>query len=106
MTCVAIKCYLCRYLDYVIDEHETFRDESHRDGELFRRRFRVPFMFITQVIDTVKRDATFSRAETDATGRPAAPIELLVLGVFRVLGRRWAFDDLYEATFISAEDGL
>jgi hypothetical protein len=40
---------------------------------------------------------------TDAFGRPAAPLELLILGALRVLGRRSTFDDLYEATFISAE---
>ena len=27
------------YIDYAIDEHGTFRDESHRDGKLFRQRF-------------------------------------------------------------------
>lgn len=33
----------------------------------------------------------------------SAPVELLVLGALRVLARRWTFDDLFEATFISAE---
>ena len=28
-----------RYIDYAVDEHGTFRDESHRDGKLFRQRF-------------------------------------------------------------------
>ena len=27
------------YIDYAVDEHGTFRDESHRDGKLFRQRF-------------------------------------------------------------------
>ena len=86
-----------------MDAFDTFKDENHRDGKLFRRRFRVPFKFLHEVIDMVKRENWVDSAESDCFGRPRAPVELLVLAVFRVLGRRWTFDDCYEATFISAE---
>ena len=43
------------------------------------------------------------QSSPDAVGRHASPVELLVLGTFRVLGRAWTFDDCYEATFVSAE---
>ena len=37
----------------------------------------------------------------DSAGRAAAPLELLVLGVLRVLGRHFTFDDIAEATRLS-----
>ena len=40
---------------------------------------------------------------SDACGRLASPIELLLLGVLRYLGRRYTFDDLEESTSISEE---
>jgi hypothetical protein len=39
----------------------------------------------------------------DAAGKLGAPLELLILGTFRYLGRGWTFDDLQEATLISQE---
>ncbi len=39
----------------------------------------------------------------DATGRPASPLPLLILGVLRILGRSWCFDDVAENTKISEE---
>jgi hypothetical protein len=33
----------------------------------------------------------------------ASPIELLLLGTLRYLGRGWTFDDLEESTFITRE---
>ena len=37
----------------------------------------------------------------DACKRNASPIELLVLGALRYLGRGWTFDDLEESTAVS-----
>jgi hypothetical protein len=39
----------------------------------------------------------------DAAGKLGAPLELLILGALRYLGRGWTFDDLQEATLISQE---
>jgi hypothetical protein len=39
----------------------------------------------------------------DAVGRECSPIELLLLGSLRYLGRGWCFDDLEENTSISEE---
>ena len=44
------------YIDYVVDESHTFRDDKHRNGKLFRRRFRVPFEFYKQLVEKVKKD--------------------------------------------------
>jgi hypothetical protein len=39
----------------------------------------------------------------DAVGKAASPIELMVLGALRYLGRGWTFDDLEESTAITEE---
>ena len=39
----------------------------------------------------------------DAKGKPSSPLELLILGAFRYLGRGLTFDDLEESTAISEE---
>jgi hypothetical protein len=38
-----------------------------------------------------------------ATGDPATPLEILILGVLQYLGRGWTFDDLWENTGVHAE---
>lgn len=70
----------------------------------FRRRFRLPFDKFQEIVDKVKHSDLFLRwCSTDATGRESSPIELLLLGAFRYLGRGWTFDDLEEQTGISEE---
>jgi hypothetical protein len=56
-------------------------------------------------LDIVKEDTVFSRWRStfDTVGRECSPIELLVLGTLRYLGRGWCFNDLEEATSISEE---
>jgi hypothetical protein len=39
----------------------------------------------------------------DAVGKESSPIELMVLGALRYLGRGWTFDDLEELTAIHEE---
>ena len=54
----------------------------------------------------VKQSNLFKQWTTgscDAAGNPSTPIELLVLGVLRYLGRAVTFDDLEEHTGISEE---
>ena len=55
-------------------------------------------------LDLVRKEDWFPGIESkDAYNRPASPLELLVLGALRVLGRSAIFDDLYEGSFVSAE---
>lgn len=70
----------------------------------FRRRFRVPFQNYLELVEEAVEKEWFPRwGGSDATGRVASPIELLVLGSLRYLGRGWTFDDIEEATAISEE---
>ena len=80
----------------------TSADPLHRDGKLFRRRFRVPFPMFGKLLLLVK--AWFpEKRSTDVAGNPRVPKELLLLGVLRVLGRGVCFDEVAEATGMSEE---
>lgn len=70
----------------------------------FRRRFRLPFEEFKRFLATVSVHPLFVRwTRRDATGRPASPIGLLLLGALRYLGRGLTFDDLEEYTAIDEE---
>ena len=70
----------------------------------FRRRFRVPYKEFEWFVSEAKRENWFPRwMGKDAAGKESSPIELLILGAFRYLGRGLTFDDLEESTAISEE---
>jgi hypothetical protein len=64
-----------------------------KGGKLFRLRFRVPFPLFQRLVDTTRANSWFSEKK-DCTGRLAAPLELKILGVLRVLGRGYCFDGM------------
>ena len=75
------------WLDYVLDERGTWKDEGHRDGKLFQRRFALPFEAIHEIVALLRSGEEKHKIWTeksDAFGKPASPLELLVLGSFRV----------------------
>lgn len=56
------------------------------------------------LLDTIRREDWFPEYDKcDAVGNLPLPVELLVLGCLRYLGRGWTFDDLEESTGISEE---
>ena len=68
------------------------------------QRFRVPYEDFLDLLQQMKEDPVFNRwLRKDAVGKPATPIELLLLGSLRYLGRGWTFDCLQEATAVSEE---
>lgn len=70
----------------------------------FRNRFRLPYAQYLELVGDCSQNEIFSRwMGCDATKKPASPIELLLLGALRYLGRGWTFDDLEESTAISRE---
>lgn len=72
----------------------------------FRRRFRLPYECFLELLDEAKKSPLFGRwaeNKTDALGKKAAPLQLLILSALRYLGRGWTFDDLAESTAISEE---
>jgi DDE superfamily endonuclease len=73
---------------------------------LFRRRFRLPYKEYLQLVEDARESGLFvswEQESKDAMGNLPSPMELMVLGSLRYLGRGWTFDDLQEATGIDAE---
>jgi len=78
--------------------------ENLRFQKKFRRRFRLPFSEYEKLLVDVRAHSLFLRWQSlDATKKQASPIQLLLLGSLRYLGRGWTFDDLEEATAIHEE---
>ena len=70
----------------------------------FRRRFRLPYAAFIRLVRDARENKWFPKTERcDAIGRPGAPLELLILGALRYLGRGWTFDDIEESTGVSEE---
>jgi len=86
--------------DYIVDEGGVFDNPEDRNGKLFRQRFAYDKSQFREVLDHI-RAANIWSERASAAGKPAVPLELLLLGSLRILTRNWTFDDLLEATFIS-----
>ena len=72
---------------------------SKKFNQVFRRRFRLPYDQFLSFVAEAREERWFPR-----WGKwNSSPLELLVLGAFRYLGRGWTFDDLEESTAISRE---
>ena len=70
----------------------------------FRRRFRIPYDSYIAFVEEARAKEWFPRwSRPDAMGKACSPLELLILGAFRYLGRGFTFNDLEEATAISEE---
>ena len=88
------------YLVYV--NNPPVEDKQFQDK--FRNRFCLPHANFVALVEDCKEQEFFSRwMGKDAIGKSSSPIELLILGSLRYLGRGWTFDDLEEATAISRE---
>ena len=70
----------------------------------FRNRFRLPYANYLDLLQWIRDDTRFARWCGEKVNRKmSSPIELLVLGSLRYLGRGWTFDDIEEQTAISRE---
>lgn len=90
------------YKDYVLST--KCENPESRKGKKFRRRFRMPYNEFKKLIDIIREENWFPMVEkVNCIGQLGNPLELLVLGALRYLGRGWTFDDLEEATGICEE---
>jgi len=94
------------YMLYVVAPHTWNRKFMDK----FRRLFRMPYESYLELVEIckTKRDEDgvlyFRRwTSKDAVGVESSPLELMLLGALRYLGRGWTFDDVEEATGISEE---
>jgi DDE superfamily endonuclease len=74
--------------------------DSNKFNVKFRRRFRMSYESFKRLLDMAIGDEIFQRWRGR---RDSSPIELLVLGALRYLGRGLTFDDLEEFTAIHEE---
>jgi DDE superfamily endonuclease len=90
------------YMMYVKNPAENCDKFKHK----FRRRFRMSLDHFKQLLEMVQDNDIFRRwhpSARDGSGFRSSPIELLVLGALRYLGRGLTFDDLEEYTGINEE---
>jgi hypothetical protein len=87
------------YIMYVLP-----RERTPEELTKFRLRFRLPHPQFLELIDKVRNNqqAFKSHLGSSASSKAPHPLELKILGALRYLGRGWTFDDLEEATAISA----
>lgn len=88
------------WTDYILDAQGVYDVPEDRNGKLFRQRFAYDKCEFNEVLHHI-RGANIWSEKPNAAGKPAVPMELLLLGSLRILTRNWTFDDLLEATFIS-----
>ena len=70
----------------------------------FKRRYRMLYESWKDFVEKLNDSPIFKRWKrevTDIAGRPVSSLEMLSLGALKYLGRKYAFDDLEEMTFIS-----
>jgi DDE superfamily endonuclease len=80
--------------------------DNEKFKKKFRRRFRMPYELYKRLVERIQAEDVFRRWHPqgrDAFGTKASPIELLLLGALRYLGRGLTFDDLEEYTAINEE---
>ena len=89
------------YKRYVL---EFRKHKNRRHSEKFRRRFRMPYTSFSELVDTARTDNWFpSYEKCNALGQKGVPLEILILGALRYLGRGWTYDDISERTGVSEE---
>lgn len=83
-------------LEHIAECRENgVRDELSEDE--FQSRFRFSYDHFLELIKLLK-NKDYDKSGKHASDKHVVPFELKVLGVLRVLGRGWLFDDVAEAT--------
>jgi hypothetical protein len=92
-----ISSWWTQYVEATMVEEEKFQHK-------FCIWFRCKHKSYLKLMAMVSKSALFKHWYLiDCFGRQPSPIELLVLGSLRYIGRGWTFDDLEEATSIAEE---
>jgi hypothetical protein len=82
--------------NFLLEEPESFMAKK------FRNRFRLPYPSYKELLHQIVSDSRFERwCGHKWNGKKLLPVQLLLLGSLRYLGRGWTFDDIEEQTVIS-----
>lgn len=83
---------------------EARHPKNKKHFKNFRRRFRMPYNSYKALVFEARNDKWFPEYEKcNALGQKGVPLDILILGSLRYLGRGWTFDDLHDATGVSEE---
>ncbi|CAB1111334.1 unnamed protein product [Ectocarpus sp. CCAP 1310/34] len=55
------------------------KEPASREAKIFRRRFRIPYQFFTELMELVKKKKWFPMRKKDVAGRMCIPVELKVM---------------------------
>ena len=83
----------------------------------FRQNFRLTYASYVMILDMISSDKSeglfdrwkqcddscYAQRENNKKNKKVSPIELLLLGSLRYLGRGWTFDDMRDVTYISRD---
>jgi hypothetical protein len=73
-------------------------------AKAFRNRFRLPYPQFLQLVEDICSNDLFDRwCGFKSNNDKVSPVELLLLGSLRYLGRGWTFDDCEESTAIDQD---
>ena len=79
-------------------------NEDVKLQKAFRLRFRLPYKQYLELVQQVQSNELFDRwCGSKSNNKKVSPVELLVLGSLRYLGRGWTFDDIEESTAIDKD---
>ena len=81
-------------------EESSVSDPQSRDGQEFRKRFRVPYPVFQRIVKLCKDtdEEAFNYSEIDAVKQSSIPLELKILSVLRVLGAGLKFLETSDLT--------
>ena len=97
-----IKPKECQWWDMYVNNYLTLEDSSM--WAKFWVRFRIPYFNYLELPQWIGDNTRFARwCGVKSNNKMSSPIELLVLGSLRYIGRGWTFDNIEEQTAISKE---
>jgi hypothetical protein len=79
-------------------------NEDVKLQKAFRLRFRLPYKQYLELVQQVQSNELFDRwCGSKSNNKKVSPVELIVLGSLRYLGRGWTFNDIEGSTAIDKE---
>ena len=96
------------YIHYVLMSDQwkkVLMDENSKEGKLFKLRFRLPFTLYVHLLQRVRdaekdKQSTLLRKQFNIYSKEVYPVDLMLLGSLRYLGRTCIFDCISELTNI------
>jgi hypothetical protein len=77
-----------------------FDSDLSKDGKLFRKRFRLPFSEFYKIYETARDEEWFG---VQKESKRIVPLNMKMMGSFRLLGRNLVYDDITEISTIKEE---